>query len=57
MQIVGIRNGFIGTAPVLWPDTSGNYNGTRPVFERPRPAEVSDFSRRLLLACNRLAFF
>lgn len=27
-QIVGIRNGFIGTAPVLWPDNAGTYSGT-----------------------------
>jgi hypothetical protein len=24
-QIVGVRNGFVGTAPVLWPDAGGNY--------------------------------
>lgn len=30
-QIVGIRNGFIGTAPVLWPAADGTYsNGTDP---------------------------
>ncbi len=29
-QIVGIRNGLIGSAPVLWPDSSGNYTSTEP---------------------------
>jgi hypothetical protein len=24
-MIVGIRNGFVGSAPVLWPDATGNY--------------------------------
>ncbi len=24
-MIVGVRNGFVGTAPVLWPDGTGNY--------------------------------
>jgi hypothetical protein len=31
-QIVGIRNGFIGTAPVLWPDATGNYT-TNPLTD------------------------
>lgn len=30
-QIVGIRNGFVGSAPVLWPATDGTYSpGTDP---------------------------
>ena len=24
-QIVGIRNGYVGTAPVLWPNADGTY--------------------------------
>jgi prepilin-type N-terminal cleavage/methylation domain-containing protein len=29
-QIVGFRNGFIGTAPVLWPDAGGTYTNQDP---------------------------
>lgn len=34
-QIVGIRNGFVGTAPVLWPDNATGTYGTPPVTQDP----------------------
>lgn len=36
-QIVGVRNGYVGTAPVEWPDlTTGNYAGGRDPFSLAR---------------------
>jgi prepilin-type N-terminal cleavage/methylation domain-containing protein len=36
-QIVGVRNGYVGTAPVEWPDlTTGNYPGGRDPFSLAR---------------------
>jgi prepilin-type N-terminal cleavage/methylation domain-containing protein len=29
-QVVGIRNGYVGTAPVLWPNATGLYAGQDP---------------------------
>lgn len=35
-QIVGIRNGFIGTAPVLWPDVNGTYTANQDPYSLAR---------------------
>jgi prepilin-type N-terminal cleavage/methylation domain-containing protein len=34
-QIVGIRNGFVGSAPVLWPDAGGTYPIVNGVQQTP----------------------
>jgi prepilin-type N-terminal cleavage/methylation domain-containing protein len=35
-QIVGVRNGYVGTAPVEWPDNAGNYTAPRDAYQLAR---------------------
>ena len=35
-QIIGIRNGYVGTAPVLWPDDTGAYPAGQNEFSLAR---------------------
>jgi prepilin-type N-terminal cleavage/methylation domain-containing protein len=35
-QVVGIRNGYVGTAPVLWPATSGGYGAGQDPYTLAR---------------------